>query len=142
MSKGSGRIERRIGELFAATKDRALSVGDLARHAFALPDGVAPDRKQRLSATRAAHRLLHRVAAAKEAVARIFDQMVAETAAKLGREPGGPGRKHVYFSNVDTASSRVDAAFAEVMKTNPSFPLWQQAWQARWIGKRNAPTVR
>jgi hypothetical protein len=127
MSKGSGRIERRIGELFAATKDRALSVGDLARHAFELADGVAPDRKQRLSATRAAHRLLRRAAAAKEAVATLLDQTIAETAAKLGREPGGRGREAVYFSN-GRGLVAVDAAFAEAMETSPSWPLWQQAW--------------
>ncbi len=38
MSRGPGRIEWRIGELFAAT----LSVGDLARHAFELSDGGVP----------------------------------------------------------------------------------------------------
>jgi hypothetical protein len=127
MSKGSGRIERRIGELFAATKDRALSVSDLARHAFELPDGVAPDRKQRLSATRAAHRLLRRAAAAKEAVAAILDQMIAETTAKLGREPGGRGREAVYFSN-GHGRVVVDVAFRDAMTANPSWPLWQQAW--------------
>jgi hypothetical protein len=130
MSKGSGRIERRIGELFAATKDQALSVGDLARHAFELPDGVAPNRKQRLSATRAAHRLLRRAAAAKEMVARILDQLVAETAAKLGREPRGGCREPVYFSNGHGDFVAVDAAFARAMEANPSFPLRHQAWQA------------
>jgi hypothetical protein len=119
MSKGSGRIERRIGELFAATKDQALSVGDLARHAFELPDGVAPNRKQRLSATRAAHRLLRRAAAAKEMVARILDQLVAETAAKLGREPRGRCREPVYFSNGHGGFVAVDAAFARAMEANP-----------------------
>jgi hypothetical protein len=68
MSRGSGRIERRIGELFAGSKDRAVSIGDLAAHAFELKDGAVPDRKQRLSAIRAAHRLLRRAAAAKAAV--------------------------------------------------------------------------
>ena len=114
MSKGTGRIESRIGELFAATKDRGLSVADLARHAFQLQDGVAPDRKQHLSATRAAHRLLQRAAAAKDAVAIAFDQMVAETTAKLGREPGGRGREAVYFSNGHRIVA-VDAAFAAAM---------------------------
>jgi hypothetical protein len=127
MSKGSGRIERRIGETFAATKDRALSVGELASYAFGLADGVLPDRKQRLSATRAAHRLLHRAAAAKDAVASVFDRMVAETAAKLGRAPGGRGRERVYFSN-GHGFVAVDEAFTEAMKVGPSWPLWQQAW--------------
>jgi hypothetical protein len=73
MSRGSGRIERRIGELFAATKDRALSVGEIAAHALELPLGMAPDRKQRLSATRAAHLLLQRAVAAVEAQRFTFD---------------------------------------------------------------------
>jgi hypothetical protein len=92
MSKGPGRIERRIGERFAATKDRALSIGDLASYAFGLADGLLPDRKQRLSATRAAHRLLRRAAASKEVVETLLDQIIAETTAQLGREPGGRGR--------------------------------------------------
>jgi hypothetical protein len=40
MSRGPGRIERRIAELFAASEDRALSVGDIADYAFEL--GGAP----------------------------------------------------------------------------------------------------
>jgi hypothetical protein len=51
----------------------------------------------------------------------------AETAAKLGREPGGRGREAVYFSN-GRGLVAVDAAFAEAMETSPSWPLWQQAW--------------
>jgi hypothetical protein len=60
MSRGPGQIEQRIGELFAATRDRALSIADICDHAFAL-DGAPPTRVQRLSATRATHRLLRRV---------------------------------------------------------------------------------
>jgi hypothetical protein len=59
MSRGPGRIEQRITKLFAATKDRALSVADLCNHAFEL-HGAPASRAQRLSATRAAHRLLRR----------------------------------------------------------------------------------
>ena len=59
MSRGAWQ-DRRTDRLFAATKDRALSIGDLARHAFDLD---AQHGKQRLSATRAAHRLLQRAGA-------------------------------------------------------------------------------
>jgi hypothetical protein len=59
MSRGAGAIERRIGELLAANQDRALSVDEIARHAFGLDERRA-SRAQRLSATRAAHRLLRR----------------------------------------------------------------------------------
>jgi hypothetical protein len=59
MSKGAGIVERRIADLLAATRDRALSIDDITDHAFELA-GVAPTRVQRLSATRAAHRVLKR----------------------------------------------------------------------------------
>jgi hypothetical protein len=59
MSKGAGIVERRIADLLAATRDRALGIDDIADHAFALA-GTAPTRAQRLSATRAAHRVLRR----------------------------------------------------------------------------------
>jgi len=36
MSKGPGLIERRIAELFAETRDRALLVEDICDRAFAL----------------------------------------------------------------------------------------------------------
>jgi hypothetical protein len=97
MSRGVGRIERRIGELFAATKDRGLSIGEIASYAFGLVDGVLPDRKQRLSATRAAHRLLRRATAASKARTAAFNQVIAETTTKLGREPGGRGRAQDYW---------------------------------------------
>jgi hypothetical protein len=129
MSKGSGRIERRIGELFAATKDRALSVGDLASYAFELTDGVPPNRKQRLSATRAAHRLLRRAATTVEAVETALDRVIAETAAIIGRPPGGRGRETVYFST-GSRFVAVDEAFSEAMETAPSWPAWKQAWPA------------
>ena len=60
MSRGAGQIEQRIGDLFAASHDRALSITDITDHAFAL-DGKSSTRAQRLSATRAAHRVLRRV---------------------------------------------------------------------------------
>jgi hypothetical protein len=60
MSKGPGTIESRIADLFAATRDRALSVAEIAGHAFDMGGGT-PTRAQRLSATRAAHRLLKRI---------------------------------------------------------------------------------
>jgi hypothetical protein len=52
MSKGPGTVEKRIAELFAATRDRALSIADIADHAFELV-GRPASREQRLSATRA-----------------------------------------------------------------------------------------
>jgi hypothetical protein len=60
MSKGPGQIEQRISELFAETRDRALSVEDICDRAFEL-NGRTASRAQRLSATRAAHRLVRRL---------------------------------------------------------------------------------
>jgi hypothetical protein len=61
MSRGPGSIEKRIADLFAATRDRALAIDDITRAAFQLSVITTPTRPQRLSATRAAHRLLRRV---------------------------------------------------------------------------------
>ena len=81
MSRGPGSIERRIADLFAATRDRALSIDDITDHAFKLR-GAAPTRAQRLSATRAAHRLLRRVRKAhadrRAIVNRVHDSVLAE----------------------------------------------------------------
>jgi uncharacterized membrane-anchored protein len=60
MGQGPGTIEKRIAALFAATKERALGVDDIADHAFEL-SGRPATREQRLSATRAAHRLIRRM---------------------------------------------------------------------------------
>ena len=88
MSRGSGRLEKTIGELFAATKDRALSIADICDHAFGLA-GTPATRAQRLSATRAAHRLLRRVRDAKTKSDNLFLQAHENTKAALGREQAG-----------------------------------------------------
>ena len=67
MSRGPGAIETRIGELFAATNDRALSVAALADHAFALKGNPA-SRAQRLSTIRAAHRVVRRLVESDKAI--------------------------------------------------------------------------
>jgi hypothetical protein len=87
MSKGPGVVENRIAELLAAigganlsiterfstNPSRALSVAEIADYAFAL-NGRPASREQRLSATRAAHRLVRRI---KESDARV-DQLLNE----------------------------------------------------------------
>lgn len=85
MSRGAGTVERRIAELFAATRDRALSIDEIAGHAFDL-GGQPPTRAQRLSATRAAHRLLRRVREAVECARKLINTAHANTKAVLGRE--------------------------------------------------------
>jgi hypothetical protein len=140
MSKGSGRIERRIGELFAATTDRALSVGEVAAYAFELTDGAAPDRKQRLSATRAAHRLLHRAAGAAPAMADAMDRLVAETALRIGRQPRRHRDSHIFFAG--TRLVIVDPDFAEAMHASLLWREWSRAANAwkrcrPWLPKRH-----
>jgi hypothetical protein len=88
MSRGPGQIEQRIGDLFAAIRDRALSIDDITDHAFAL-DGAPASRKQRLSATRAAHRLLRRVRDVDTKSDNLIRQAHESTKAVLGREAGG-----------------------------------------------------
>jgi hypothetical protein len=121
MSRGSGRVERRIVELFAATKDRALSVGDLAAHAFELADGVLPDRKQRLSATSAAHRLIERATAVNAAQDTAMERMIAEATAQLGRPPIG---------HANTFS--VDDEFRDAMHASPNYLVWARAGMDRY----------
>jgi hypothetical protein len=111
VSKGPGIIEKRIADIFAATRDRALSIDDIARHAFKLQ--AAPTRAQRLSATRAAHRLLRRV---REAYARhreIVNQAHADTEATLGRKRRPYDRKAMEFDD-------------EYEKRLESHPLWAE----------------
>jgi hypothetical protein len=81
MSRGAGAIERRIADLFAATRDRALSVDEIAGHAFRTKK---PTRSQRLSATRATHRLLGRVREMRERGLHLIGRARANADAALG----------------------------------------------------------
>src|SRR4051812_7824533 len=83
MSKGPGAVERRIADLFAATRDRALSISDITDHAFEL-GGRLPTRVQRLSATRAAHRLLRRMREVSEQCRPLYAEARRNTEAALG----------------------------------------------------------
>jgi hypothetical protein len=85
MSRGPGSIEARIGDLFAATRDRALSITDITDHAFAL-DGKPATRAQRLSATRAAHRVLRRVREADDKAHELTQQAHCNTRDALDRK--------------------------------------------------------
>ena len=85
MSKGAGIVERRIADLLAATRDRALSIDEIVDNAYAL-SGAKPTRAQRLSATRAAHRLLHRVRETYASARQLIQKAHTATEAALGRE--------------------------------------------------------
>ncbi|AJC80944.1 hypothetical protein IE4803_CH03788 [Rhizobium etli bv. phaseoli str. IE4803] len=85
MSKGAGIVEKRIADLFAATRDRALSVDDIVDYAYEL-GRRKPTREQRLSATRAAHRQLRRVKERCHQAENLMDRAHANTEAALGRK--------------------------------------------------------
>jgi hypothetical protein len=86
MSNGPGAVEARIADLLAATRDRALTVADLADNAYGLNGRREATRAQRLSATRAAHRVLRRVQEAHGRAGKLTDKAHADTKAALGRE--------------------------------------------------------
>jgi hypothetical protein len=83
MSKGAGLVERRIADLLAATRDRALSIDEITDHAFELR-AAKPTRAQRLSATRAAHRVLKRTRDTHDRGRKLIDQAHARTKAACG----------------------------------------------------------
>jgi hypothetical protein len=114
MSKGPGAIESRIADLFAATRDRALSIDEIARHAFVLRKRRMPTRAQRLSATRAAHRLLRRVREADERSHVLRKQARANTTAALGREAWP----------IDRKTLQSDDEYNERLESDP---LWIEA---------------
>jgi hypothetical protein len=89
MSKGPGSVEARVAELFAATRDRALTIGDLADNAYGL-NGQPATRAQRLSATRAAHRLIRRIREASERASKFYAVAHLDAEAAVGERPTGP----------------------------------------------------
>ena len=101
MSKGPGTIEKRIADLLAATRDRALSIEEITRHAFSLADGETPTRAQRLSATRATHRLLRRV--------REWDARRKKLRAALGRERADCDDDALYDARLKSDPASVEA---------------------------------
>jgi hypothetical protein len=111
VSRGQGAVESRIAELFAATRDRGLTVAKLADFAFEL-DGATATRAQRLSATRAGHRLIRRMKEADETASRLIDEAHREAEAAVGTRPEHPktfdGRAYETWR---AANARHEAAF-------------------------------
>jgi hypothetical protein len=91
MSRGPGSIEKRIADLLALTRDRVLDIDAITDHAFGLA-GAKATRAQRLSATRAAHRVLRRVRENSERSDKLLSRAHANTKAALGRDRSGYGR--------------------------------------------------
>ena len=94
MSRGAGSIEKRIADLFAATRHHALTIDEIAAAAFAL-NGAKPSRAQRLSATRAAQRLLRRHRLANDRLRKLRDD--DDYAAKLEADPAYLAAKKLWL---------------------------------------------
>jgi hypothetical protein len=110
MSQGPGTIEKRIADLFAATKDRALSVADVADHAFELA-GRPATRAQRLSATRAAHRLIRRMKDVRAQHSQLINKADSEAEAALGRKQDYP-----------------DPEYDAALEANPAWRRAEKLW--------------
>jgi hypothetical protein len=109
MSRGPGTIEQRIADLFAATRDRALSIDEIVDNAYRL-DGAKPTREQRLSATRAAHRLLKRVRDADDRSGSLIRKAHANTRAALGREENRLKYDDEYNKRFNQDPARIEAS--------------------------------
>ncbi|MFT2210692.1 hypothetical protein ACLJYM_02265 [Rhizobium giardinii] len=108
MSKGAGKVEQRIAELFAVTRDRALSMDDITDNAYSL-NGAKPTREQRLSAARAAHRLLRRVRETEARVNELYRQAHDNTKASLRREQSTQGYDGDYWDLYHADPAYVEA---------------------------------
>jgi hypothetical protein len=89
VSRGAGAVEARIAELLAATRDRALTVADLADNAYGL-NGRPATREQRLSATRAAHRVIRRMKEADKRASKFYAVARLEADDAAGERPPAP----------------------------------------------------
>jgi hypothetical protein len=143
MSKGPGEIERRIAELFATDRpdvitlmrcaqDRPLSVTEIADYAFDMGGG-APTRAQRLSATRAAHRLLRRM--------RETDDRVHELRSQAHREARAAGASEVdwtqnyrFGSAAFNARYEASSAYRAILEETASWKRAEKlnAWLRRF----------
>lgn len=95
MGKGAGIIERRITDLMAATCDRALTIDDIVDNAYGL-NGAKPTRAQRLSATRAAHRVIKRTREIHDRAHKLIDRAHARAKAATGADPNNAAyQKHL-----------------------------------------------
>ena len=125
MSHGPGAIESRIAELFAATRARGLSVAEIAGHAFDMGGGT-PTRAQRLSATRAAHRLIRRMKEADEWASKYYAMARLEADAAAGKRPKSPNPPKRAGSHA--ATGRLGDRLAR--PSDAAEALWDAAFKA------------
>jgi hypothetical protein len=125
MSKGRGQVESRIAELFAATRDRALTVAEIADNAYGL-GGRRATRAQRLSATRAGHRLLRRIEDADKSASKYFAAARLEANAAAGERPAAPDTRRASYDAWKVAMEAYAAASAP----------WEAAFKASKFRQR------
>jgi hypothetical protein len=147
MSRGPGSIETRIADLFAANQDRALAIDEVTRHAFSLGDHPA-SRGQRLSATRAAHRVIRRVREMEETRRALRDEAEQRVRAALGRETDtteAERDEYLALLEADTAWVKADRLFKAayrigfqsrwLIEGGPIFSINTEYWRATTIGR-------
>lgn len=135
MSKGMGAVESRIAQLIAATRNRDLTVDELAEAAFQLA-GRTATRAQRLSATRAGHRLLRRMREAAELRSQLIGEAHRETEAAVGPRPTRPKPPNTLaemavYEAADNTYSTANAHYNAALEgTTP----WRRAEKLRAFG--------
>jgi hypothetical protein len=133
MSKGPGAVEARIAELLAATRDRGLPVAELADHAFALK-GRPASRAQRLSATRAGHRLIRRTKDTVKLRSRLVDEAHAEAEAAGAERPTPPKFPRTFagynaaFEAARKAWAAADARYEAALKATEPWRRAEKLW--------------
>jgi hypothetical protein len=132
MSKGPGTVEARIAELFAATRDRALTVADLADNAYGL-NGQLATRAQRLSATRAAHRVIRRMSEARAKSRPFYAAAHREAEAAVGPQPQCPkyprtGTELDAWPAARKAYEAAEARYTAALKAAGPYPRGEKLW--------------
>jgi hypothetical protein len=97
MSHGPGAIERKIGDLFAASHDRALDIDEMVASAFDLSRGARPTRAMRISTVRAARRLIRRLDEIKARAAKLRDEAWRAVDAILPDTEANYSERHTLF---------------------------------------------
>jgi hypothetical protein len=112
--------------LFAATRDRGLTVAEIADHAFDMGGG-APTRAQRISATRAAHRLLKRMRETDDRV-----QALRFQAHREAKAAGAPEidwtKKHRIGSAADVARHEASRIHTTILRETESWKRAEKLW--------------
>jgi hypothetical protein len=130
MSRGPGRIEARITELFAAqgSDNRSFSVSDLADVAFEL-GGVPATRAQRLSATRAAHRFLRRIEDLYRQMRKLDAEADAQAIAAGAKHPGKYGSYAAWGAFIDAKAATPAGERRQRLEKSSLWNLHHHNWR-------------